>query len=98
LSGEPVYPDHGKWQNAYHLARHADLLDAYKVGRCFLYTQHILPNISSDECWKIVEDLFEARVFRYVSDGWITMPLAMQYAAELEVQARQDFQRRVYEW
>lgn len=98
LSGETVFPDHGKWQNAYHLARHADLLDAYRVGRCFLYTQHILPNITVDECWKTVEELFEARVFRYVSDGWITMPLAMKFAAELELQARRDFQHRTYEW
>ena len=96
ICGTIVYPDHGKWQRAYHIVRHADLLDAYIVGRCFLYTQHIKPNISDEECWNIVEELFTIRVFRYVSDGWITLPLAIQYAADLEKHARNEFSNRLY--
>lgn len=94
----PVYPDHGKWSRAYHLARHADLLDAYIVGRCFLYTQHICPDISVEDCWLQVEELFEARVFRYVSDGWITLPLAIDYAADLEITARWAFLDRICDY
>ena len=91
VNGIPHYPNYGKWQRAYHLARHADLLDAYLVGRCYLYTKHIYPTIMDTECWKIVEDLFHVRVFRYVEDGWITMPLAIQYANDLEQEAIQCF-------
>jgi len=91
INGIPNYPDYGKWQRAYHLARHADLLDAYLVGRCYLYTKHIYPTIQDKDCWKIVEDLFNIRVFRYVEDGWITLPLAIQYANDLEQEAIQCF-------
>lgn len=96
VDGVPVYPNHGKWQRAYHLARHADLLDAYSVGRCMMYTQHIYPHISDDECWKIVEDLFEIRVFRYVTDGWIFLPRAIDIAEELHKDAQYTFAQRVY--
>jgi hypothetical protein len=96
--GKPVFPDHGLWTRAYHLARHADLLDAYIVGRCFLYTQHIFPDIHVEECWEIVEKLFVDRVYKYVSDGWIFMPLAIQYAEDLEVNARLTFSDRICDY
>jgi len=44
-----------------------------------------------------IEDLFKARVFRYVSDGWITLPLAKEYAADLEITARWAFLDRICE-
>jgi hypothetical protein len=78
------------------LARHADLLDAYLVGRCFIYTQHINPIITDPDCWKTVENLFNNRVFNYVSDGWITMPLAIQYASYLEIKAKECFLTKTF--
>lgn len=98
VCGIPIYPNLGIWQKAYHLARHADLLDAYRVGRCFLYTQHIYPGIPDDECWRIVEELFEVRVFRYVQDGWICMPKAIELAKDLEKDARRSFQEKRFEY
>jgi hypothetical protein len=94
--GEPIFPNYGKWQRAYHLARHADLLDAYLVGRCFIYTQHIEPTISDSDCWKRVEELFRIRVFNYVSDGWITLPLGIQYASYLETKAKESFLTKTF--
>ena len=96
--GEPVYPNYGKWQRSYHLARHADLLDAYLVGRCFIYTQHIQPTISESDCWETVEKLFYNRVFNYVSDGWITLPLAIQYVSYLEKEATQSFLTKTFSY
>jgi hypothetical protein len=90
VNGMLVFPDHGKWQKAYHIARHADLLDGYIVARCFLYGKHANPSISDEECWKKVRDLFEVRVFRYVSDGWIVLPEAVSLAAILDEKARSD--------
>lgn len=90
-----VFPNHGRWQRAYHLARHADLLDGYRVGRCYLYTKHIQPNITEEECWNIMERLFHDRVFRYVSDGWISLPLAVVFASHMDEQARWEFLDRV---
>ena len=96
--GEPIFPNYGKWQRSYHLARHADLLDAYLVGRCFIYTQHIEPTISNLDCWKRVEELFYNRVFNYVSDGWITLPLAIQYASYLENKAKESFLTKTFNY
>jgi hypothetical protein len=95
VNGIPNYPDHGKWQRAYHIARHADLLDGYIVSRCFLYGKHISPSISDDECWKKVKDLFDVRVFKYVSDGWIYLPEALPFAKLLEVRARRELKERI---
>ena len=96
--GQPVFPNYGRWQRAYHLARHADLLDGYLVGRCFIYTKHIQPAILDIDCWKTVEELFYIRVFNYVSDGWITLPLAIQYSSYLEHEARQSFLTKTFKY
>jgi hypothetical protein len=88
VTGYRVWPDHGIWQRAYHLTRHADLLDGYKVERCYIYQKHKSPDMSDDEAWGLVENLFEKRVLKYVSDGWITMPKAVQLAKSLDENAR----------
>jgi hypothetical protein len=93
-----VFPDHGKWQRAYHIARHADLLEGYIVARCVLYTKHICPEKTADEHWRIAEDLFVKRIYLYVSDGWITIPAAVEVAAELEKEAHRCFQGKMMDW
>lgn len=98
VNGRIVFPDHGPFNRVYHIVRHADLLDAYRVGRCFLYQQHVSPNILDEECWAIVRALFNVRVFPYVSDGWITIPAAVRYAKELEAVALKCFETRTFEY
>jgi hypothetical protein len=90
IKGEIVYPTHGKWQRAYHIIRHADLLDAYKVERCMLYNMHIHPEMASSDAWKVVSTLFENRVFNYVSEGWLFYPKALELVPDLEKKARED--------
>ena len=90
-----VYPEHGKWQRAYHIIRHADLLDAYIVERCMLYNEHIYPTMSVDESWERVIRIFEDRVFKYVSDGWIFYPAALALVPGLTVAARNDIRLRI---
>ena len=87
LKKTKVWPNHGKWQRAYNIARHADLLDAFIPMRCYLYQKHITPEISDATAWSVVHDLFEVRVFRYVSDGWITLSLAVKLAEGLTKEA-----------
>jgi hypothetical protein len=94
--GLPIYPHHGKWQRAYHIVRHADLLEAYKVRRCMLYTRHRLPCETDEGYWRIVQEVFDNRVFKYISDGWLTLPKAIEFAKVLEVQAVADLSNRVY--
>ena len=90
------YPDHGRWQRAFHIIRHADLLEGYSVRRCMLYTRHRLPQVSEDDYWPIVNEVFQQRVLRYVSDGWLYLPQAVVYAAELDRIARQDLAEKKY--
>jgi hypothetical protein len=91
------FPDHGKWQRAYHLVRHADLLEGYHVGRCYLYTK-LTYNFDEEESWKRVETLFINRMYKYVSDGWITHPYALIHAPKLEQEARDCFITRKWDY
>jgi len=96
--GPPVYPDHGIWQTAYHVARHADLLEGYIVARCFLYNKHIYKSITDEEHWIAVKNLFDIRVFRYVKDDWITLPAALKMVPALEKEARRCLEEKSLDW
>jgi hypothetical protein len=90
IDKKPNYPDHGLWQRAYHIVRHADLLEGYKVRRCMLYTKHRLPQEDPNTYWPIVREVFETRIFKYVSDGWIFLPKAIELSVDLHRQAMLD--------
>ena len=83
LDGRPNYPDHGKWQRAYHTVRQADLLSSYRVQRCYLYQKRIYPTMSEYENWQKVSALFQVRMFKYVTNGWIHSPLALSMVPNL---------------
>lgn len=61
------YPDLGKYQQAYHIVREADLLSAYDFDRCVIY------NIMRNKCNYIEslhesKELFEKRILNYRKD------------------------------
>ena len=97
-SGQIDFPSHGKWQRAYHVARHADLLEGYVVARCVLYNIHLFPGKSMDEHWKRANELFQERVFTYVSEGWIFLPAALAMAGTLEQEAQRCLQEESMDW
>ena len=94
VDGEIVYPDHGQWQGIYHIVRHADLLEGYRVDRCYHYQKHIMPTISEDDCWNKVAELFQRRVFNYVADGWIFLDAALDYTETLTLEAKRRIKER----
>jgi len=96
--GEHVFPDHGRWQRSYEVARSADLLESYVVARCVLYNIHLYPNKTEDEHWERAERLFGERVFRYIKDKWITLPGAIALVPALEEEARRCFRERSMDW
>lgn len=98
VNGAIQYPDHGKWQRAYDVARNADLLDAYIVARCVIYNRHIYPEKTEDEHWARAEQLFNQRIFTYVSDGWINLPGALAMVPGLEQEARRCLRDRSMDW
>jgi len=97
-SGQIEYPNHGKWQRAYHVARHADLLEGYVVARCVMYNIHLYPEKSMDEHWQRATELFSERVFTYCSEGWIFFPYAIELARSLEEEARRCLQEKSMDW
>jgi HD superfamily phosphodiesterase len=92
VNGRIVFPDHGKYQDVYHIVREADLLCSYRVRRCYLYQKHISPNMPESEVWKKVANLFEIRVFKYIQNGWLTLPKSISWAEKLEEIARKDLE------
>jgi len=97
-NGVIQYPDHGKWQRAYDVTRNADLLEGYIVARCVLYNKHIYPNKSENQHWERAEQLFQERVFNYVSEGWINLPGALEMVPALEQEAKHCLKRRLMRW
>lgn len=97
-SGRPVFPDHGKWQISYEVARNADLLESYVVARCVIYNKHIHPDWEEDAHWQRARELFEERVFSYVKDGWITLPGALAQVHSLELKAMKCLDERCMDW
>lgn len=95
---EPIYPDHGKWSRAYHVARSADILESYIVARCILYDRHISPTKTEDEHWQRAEELFKERVFRYRLERWLMIPEAVRQSIELEEVAKRCLSNRSLEW
>ena len=84
------FPDHGKWQNAYHIVRHADLLCSYRVKRCLQYQKHLTPYISDEDAMEKVRHLFQVRVFAYRVNGWLTLDKAVELSIDLEREAKKD--------
>lgn len=84
------YPDHGIWNRAYHIVRHADLLCSYRVERCYQYQKRITPDMPKRECWKLVEKIFEERMMSYITDNWIFLPRALVLVVPLFKQAARE--------
>ena len=98
VSGRIEFPSHGKWQRAYHVARHADLLEGYIVARCILYNQHIFPEKSENEHWERASELFSERVFTYISDELIFLSGAIELAKPLIQEAHRCLEEKSMDW
>ena len=90
VDNQIVFPDHGPYQRAYHTVRQADLLCSYKVKRCYQYQKHIAPEMPESEVWVRVNNLFQSRVFKYVTNGWLNMPKAQALVPNLIKEAEKD--------
>ena len=65
----------------FDIVRHADVIDSYPPARCLTYVQQKLhPTLSYEMQFLHVLDLFLVRMFKYLSDGWITRPDTIEIA------------------
>ena len=61
------YPDLGEYQLAYHIVREADLLSAYDLDRCLIYSM-IVEKMNYENAVKRVIELSKNRILKYRSD------------------------------
>jgi hypothetical protein len=61
------YPELGEYQMAYHIVREADLLAAYDLDRCIIYSMFCEKMSYQDSVARTL-DLFQTRVLKYRSD------------------------------
>ena len=82
------YPDLGKYQLAYHIVREADLLAAYDIDRCIMYSMYTR-GVKYDEALSIAVELFDKRVFRYIEDGLFVTEYSKKRARQLHDDAKE---------
>jgi HD superfamily phosphodiesterase len=82
------YPDLGEYQLAYHIVREADLLSAYDIDRCIMYSMYTR-SVKYDEALAIAVELFDKRVFRYIEDGLFVTEYSKKRARQLHDDAKE---------
>lgn len=83
------FPELGKYQLAYHIVREADLLAAYDIDRCIMYTMH------RDKCDYTAAlneafELFDYRVFKMRSDKLFKTAYSRKESLKLHRKAQKD--------
>jgi hypothetical protein len=83
------FPDLGEYQLAYHIVREADLLAAYDIDRCIMYTIH-RDNCSYDKALKEALELFDYRVFKMRYDRLFKTNYSRKESLKLHRRAKKD--------
>jgi hypothetical protein len=83
------YPNLGKYQLAYHIVREADLLAAYDIDRCIMYTMN---RDKSDYTIALKEalELFDYRVFKMRTDRLFKTSYSRKESLKLHRKAQKD--------
>ena len=83
------YPDLGEYQLAYHIVREADLLAAYDVDRCIIYSIH-KETLEYNTALRRALDLFDNRVFRMRQDRLFKTKYSKNESLKLHKRAKRD--------
>jgi hypothetical protein len=83
------YPDLGEYQLAYHIVREADLLAAYDIDRCIMYTMH-RDSCKYTEALKEAFELFDYRVFKMRTDRLFKTAYSRKESLKLHRKAEKD--------
>jgi HD superfamily phosphodiesterase len=83
------FPDLGKYQLAYHIVREADLLAAYDIDRCIIYSMY-RDNIDYFAARAIAVELFDNRVFRMRQDRLFKTEYSRKESLKLHKKAKTD--------
>jgi hypothetical protein len=85
------FPDLGEYQLAYHIVREADLLAAYDIDRCIMYTIH-RDNCKYTDALKEALNLFDYRVFKMRSDRLFKTGYSRKESLKLHRKALKDIE------
>ena len=89
------YPNFGKYQHAYHIVREADLLAAYDLDRCIIYS--IMVNkCNYCDALKESKSLFEKRVLNYRKDKLFVTSYSKNKSFILHKKALNDLEKLNY--
>ena len=83
------FPELGEYQLAYHIVREADLLAAYDIDRCIMYTMY-RDNNDYTKALTIALDLFDYRVFKMRSDRLFITKFSKKLSLSLHRRAEKD--------
>jgi hypothetical protein len=83
------YPNLGKYQLAYHIVREADLLAAYDIDRCIIYSIYH-ENLNYTDALKSALLLFDNRVFKMRKDRLFITAYSKKESLKLHKKAQQD--------
>ena len=86
------YPNLGEYQLAYHIVREADLLSAYDIDRCIMYTMYNKGNNNITYADALTEaiDLFDYRVFKMRKDHLFITNYSKKESLKLHRKAKKD--------
>ena len=87
-NGFPLLGDH---QLAYHIVREADLLAAYDIDRCIMYSMYT-KNANYSEALDAAIVLFEHRVFRHRKDKLFVTNYSKKLSVKLHKKAKKDIE------
>jgi HD superfamily phosphodiesterase len=85
------YPELDEYQMAYHIVREADLLAAYDVDRCIIYSM-FHEKLDYEGAVKRTFRLFEERILKYRSDNLFVTPYSRNLSLKLHQQAIRDLE------
>jgi hypothetical protein len=86
------FPELGEYQTAYHIVREADLLAAYDIDRCIIYTMY-RDNCSYTDAFKEATELFDNRVFRMRQDRLFKTEYSRKESLKMHKKAKKDVEQ-----
>jgi HD superfamily phosphodiesterase len=86
------FTDLAEYQMAYHIVREADLLASYDVDRAIIYGIY-KEDLNYSDSLKRSIDIFENRVFKYISNNLFVTNYSKKEAIKLHIKALDDIQK-----
>ena len=83
------FPTLNDYQLAYHIVREADLLAAYDIDRCIMYSMYT-KNMDYSNSLNSAVILFENRVFKHRKDNLFVTNFSKKISTQLHKKAKKD--------